>query len=142
MFTFKWYWPMEILGLVEDLSEVYNDGTTYSVSAKCGEVYGWMLCGFMVFSFVLGFAMRLLSKKEKMNSVKYISIVYFLYAIFLAVGIGPYIELYPQGSGFIDLSAIENLFDGIYMALCGVLLILGGKIARWIKQKIVKKDKT
>ena len=35
----KWYWPMEMLGLVENISAEYNDGYThYQVSTLCAQV--------------------------------------------------------------------------------------------------------
>ncbi len=142
MINIRWYLPMELLGLVKDVSGEYNDGTTYTVSAKCDDVLLWMVVGFMAFCLVFGVLMALMKGQRGMKAVKVFSAVLIVYAVLLAVGIGPYVELYPQGAGFIDLSTIEHIVDGIYMALCAGLMFFGGKTALWIKNKNVNKDKT
>ncbi len=139
MINIKWYWPMELLGLVEDVSEKYNDGTTYIVSSKCGDVFMWMLVGFVLFCVVCGMIMTAI--KKDLKAVKIFSTILILYAVFLAVGIGPYIQLYPQGAGFIDFSAIEHIIDGVYMLFCALMAYLGGKIVLKSK-RIVDKGKT
>ena len=52
----KWYWPMEILGLVKDLTGEYNDGYThYEVSRRCDELMKILLWGLFPALFLLGF---------------------------------------------------------------------------------------
>ena len=52
----KWYWPMEILGLVKDLTGEYNDGYThYEVSRRCDELMKILLLGLFPALFLLGF---------------------------------------------------------------------------------------
>ncbi len=141
MINIKWYRPMEILGLVEDVTEKYNDGTTYVVSAKCDDAFMWMTIIFMAFCFVAGILLTAFSKTKDLKPAKTLSAVLLIYAVLLAVGIGPYFELYPQGAGFVDLSVIEHIIDGIYMAVCALWTYLGGKSVL-ITMKIVNKNKT
>ena len=55
----KWYWPMEILGLVKDLTGEYNDGYThYEVSRRCDELMKILLWGLFPALFLLGFLAR------------------------------------------------------------------------------------
>ncbi|MBR6801648.1 MAG: hypothetical protein IKM61_07855 [Eubacteriaceae bacterium] len=139
--TIKWYFPMEVLGLVEDVSEKYNDGTTYVVSAKCADVFLWMLGGFILMCFTAGIILTLISKTKTSKAARTVSLILLLYAVLLAVGVGPYFQLYPQGAGFVDFSVIEHILDGIYMGICALSVYLGSKIVL-ITGKIVNKNKT
>ena len=52
----KWYWPMELLGLVKDISGEYNDGWThYQVSRMCDTVMKYLIFGLIPVLFLLGF---------------------------------------------------------------------------------------
>ena len=52
----KWYWPMEMLGFVENISAEYQDGYIhYSVSGSCDTVMMWLLLGLFPLLFLFGF---------------------------------------------------------------------------------------
>ena len=124
----NWYAPAKWLGLVKDISHEYNDGFThYTVSAQAGDIFAYLTLSLLPLLFVAGIFMGS-RQKEKAIRIGIISLL--IYAVLLAVGIGPYVQLYPQGSGFIDLSAIEHLIEGIYTALLAVSLYLGGRLGR------------
>ena len=63
------------------------------------------------------------------------SIILLVYAVLLAVGIGPYIEFYPQGAGFLDFSTLEYIIDGIYVGILALMLFLGGKVDTWMDKR-------
>ncbi len=68
----KWYWPMEILGLVKDLTGEYNDGYThYEVSRRCDELMKILLWGLFPALFLLGFlARRCLARADRTHSAR------------------------------------------------------------------------
>ena len=60
----KWYWPMEMLGFVENISAEYQDGYIhYSVSGACDTVMLWFLLGLFPLLFLFGFLTRRLSAR-------------------------------------------------------------------------------
>lgn len=60
----KWYWPMEMLGFVENISAEYQDGYIhYSVSGSCDTVMMWLLLGLFPLLFLFGFLTRRLSAR-------------------------------------------------------------------------------
>lgn len=61
--------------------------------------------------------------------------VLMIYAVLLAVGIGPYIEFYPQTGGFLDLSVLAHIMDGIFFAFLALMLFLGGKAGNRLGQR-------
>ena len=127
----KWYWPAKMLGLVKDISHEYNDGAIHtSVSAKAGDIFFCLHLALPVVLFLLGlmitFFIRDKSKKSIIKKVFNILIIILLvYAVFLAVGIAPYLEFYPRGGGFIDLTVFENMIRGTYTAITAFALWLG-----------------
>ena len=128
----KWYWLAEQLNLVRDVRHLYNDGTAYEVSLKAGDVFMALTLSLIPILFLAGFLIRFLSARRGREGVgKNIVLVgiavLMIYAVLLAVGIGPYIKFYPQSGGFIDLSFIEHIIEGIYCAFLALLLFLGGK---------------
>lgn len=131
---FEWYWPAKQMGFVKDISEQYNDGVRHlQVSSKVGDVFMMLTFSLIPLCFIIGFLIRwILGRKRKNDLAKKfiwgIGGVMFVYAILLAVGIGPYIEFYPKGSGFLDLSVIEHIIEGIYCGFLVLILLLGGKI--------------
>ena len=124
----KWYAPAKWLGLVKDISHTYNDGYThYTVSAQTGDIFAYLTLSLLPLLFVIGVLMGF---RRKERAIRMGVILLLVYGLLLAVGIGPYIELYPQGSGFIALSALEHFIEGIYTALLALSLYLGGRLGR------------
>ena len=112
----KWYLPAKLLGLVEDISYQYNDGYTHHiVSARTGDVFLTFFLALIPILFLTGFLL--------------------LYALTSAVGLGPYIQFYPQSAGFLDLSLLEHIVQGLYCALLALSLFLGGKLAARLSRR-------
>ena len=129
----KWYAPAKWLGLMEDLTHQYNDGYThYTVSAKANDVFAYLTLSLLPLLFVIGVLMGF---RRKERAIRMGVILLLVYGLLLTVGIGPYIQLYPQGSGFIDLSALEHFIEGIYTALLALSLYLGGRLGRKCKKQ-------
>ncbi len=129
----KWYAPAQWLGLVEDISHQYNDGFThYTVSSQANEVFTYLTLSLLPLLFLTGLLLR---RKCSQKPLRIAVTVLLIYAVLLAVGIGPYVLLYPQGSGFIDLSALEHLIEGIYCALLALSLYLGGRLGNRLPAK-------
>ncbi len=124
----KWYGLAKLLGLVEDISSQYNDGYIHhSVSSKTGDVFTALTLSLIPLLFLAGFLLG--RRKDRGQRPLRIAIILLLvYAVLLAVGVGPYIQFYPQSVGFIDLSALEHIVDGIYTALLALCLYLGGRL--------------
>ena len=138
--TIKWYWPAEMLGLVKNISHEYNDGGTYwSVAANTGDVFLTLLLSMIAVMFFVGFLIHFVYR-VKQNTVRgekivlIAVIILLVYAILLAVGIGPYIQFYPQGAGFLDFSTIEHIIDGIYVGLLALMLFVGSKADAWMSK--------
>ena len=141
--TIKWYWPAEMLGLVKNISHEYNDGGTYwSVAGNTGDVFLTLMLSMFAVMFFAGFLMHFIYR-VKQNALRGEKIVFsamivlLVYAILLAVGIGPYIQFYPQSAGFLDFSTIEHIIDGIYVGLLALMLYLGSKADTWMSKKQV-----
>ena len=136
----KWYAPAQWLGLVEDISHEYNDGFThYTVSVKANDVFACLTLSLLPLLFLAGFLIRFLctrrGKAHMGHAVRVAAGILLIYAVLLAVGIGPYIQFYPQSSGFLDFSTLEHIVDGVYCALLGPSLYLGGKLGNRIGRK-------
>lgn len=129
----KWYWLAMRLGLVEDLSAVSANGETWAVSAKADEVFLAMRLGIFLLLLLGGFALgRFCASRTPMR----IGVgILLTYALTLAVGIGPYIEFYPTGGGFFDLSVLEHILSGILCAAAACLFSLSGRLGRRIRTK-------
>ena len=141
--TIKWYWPAEMLGLVKNISHEYNDGGTYwSVAGNTGDVFLTLMLSMFGVMFFAGFLLHFIYR-VKQNALRGEKIVFsamivlLVYAILLAVGIGPYIQFYPQSAGFLDFSTIEHIIDGIYVGLLALMLNLGSKADTWMSKKQV-----
>ena len=141
--TIKWYWPAEMLGLVKNISHEYNDGGTYwSVAGNTGDVFLTLMLSMFGVMFFAGFLLHFIYR-VKQNALRGEKIVFsamivlLVYAILLAVGIGPYIQFYPQSAGFLDFSTIEHIIDGIYVGLLALMLYLGSKADRLMSEKQV-----
>ena len=136
----KWYWPAEQLGLVQDISHLYNDGHTYyQVSAQADEVFFTFTLLLLPTLFFLGtfITMFTTGKPYYQTAQKILSLftwLLLLYSLLLATGIGPYIIFYPQGSGFIDLSTLEHIIEGGYCALLSLCLFLGRRLGHRISK--------
>lgn len=126
----KWYAPAKWLGLMEDLTHQYNDGYThYTVSAKANDVFAYLTLSLTPIFFLLGFLIgRRYGAETGRHSIRITISLLLVYGVLLATGVGPYIQFYPQSSGFLDLSALEHLVDGIYCALLALCIHLGGKL--------------
>ena len=141
--TIKWYWPAEMLGLVKNISHEYNDGGTYwSVAGNTGDVFLTLMLSMFGVMFFAGFLLHYIYR-VKQNALRGEKIVFsamivlLVYAILLAVGVGPYIQFYPQSAGFLDFSTIEHIIDGIYVGLLALMLYLGSKADTWMSKKQV-----
>ena len=141
--TIKWYWPAEMLGLVKNISHEYNDGGTYwSVAGNTGDVFLTLMLSMFGVMFFAGFLLHFIYR-VKQNALRGEKIVFsamivlLVYAILLAVGVGPYIQFYPQSAGFLDFSTIEHIIDGIYVGLLALMLYLGSKADTWMNKKQV-----
>lgn len=125
----KWYGLAETLGLVEDIAYRYNDGYThYRVSARADEVFSALTFSLIPLLFLAGFLLRRFGGRKCAKAVRVGVILLLVYAVLLAVGIGPYIQLYPRSGGFLDFSTLEHIIEGIYCALLALCLQLGGKL--------------
>ena len=127
----KWYWPAKMLGLIKDVSLEYNDGFEHiSVSAKAGEVF---FCFYIAVPFILftaGFVIAFLNRKKSIEKTvrktfNAVIAIFLIYAFLLAVGVAPYLQFYPQGGGFINLTVFENIVRGLYVAISAFALWLG-----------------
>ena len=133
----KWYWPMEMLGLVVANPE---PGISYRVSSKCEDLVAALLTVMPVFWFTLALGVTLilarLGKGGGARSLRRVgTLALLVYALLLTVGIGPYIQLYPQGSGFLDLSALAHFLGGIRCCFDALGFWLGGKLGEKIATK-------
>ncbi len=141
--TIKWYWPAEMLGLVKNISHEYNDGGTYwSVAGNTGDVFLTLMLSMFGVMFFAGFLLHFIYrvKQNALRGEKIVlsaMIVLLVYAILLAVGVGPYIQFYPQSAGFLDFSTIEHIIDGVYVGLLALMLYLGSKADTWMSKKQV-----
>jgi len=139
--TIKWYGLAQLLGLVKNVSHEYNDGYTHwSVVANTGDVFLTILLSFIAVMFFVGYLIHFIYrvKQNPLRGEKIVltgSIILLVYAILLAVGIGPYIEFYPQGAGFLDFSTLEHIIDGIYVGILALMLFLGGKVDTWMDKR-------
>ena len=136
----KWYWLAQMLGYVKDIRYL-GGGYTYEVSAKVGEFFLMLYLLLFPVMFITGFLLCFFSYQRKGERafslvIRYGVVMLLLYAVMLAVGIGPYIEFYPQSAGFIDLSILEHLLDGIGCALLALSLFLGGKAGKALARRI------
>ena len=138
--TIKWYWPAEMLGLVKNISHEYNDGGIYwSVAGNTGDVFLTLMLSMFGVMFFAGFLLHFIYR-VKQNALRGEKIVFsamivlLVYAILLAVGVGPYIQFYPQSAGFLDFSTIEHIIDGIYVGLLALMLYLGSKADTWMSK--------
>ena len=140
--TIKWYWPAEMLGLVKNISHEYNDGGTYwSVAGNTDDVFFTLLLSMIPALFFVGFLLHFVYRVKQNTArgetiVLIGAIILLVYAILLAVGIGPYIQFYPQGAGFLDFSTIEHIIDGIYVGILALALYLGAKADKLMSRKI------
>ena len=141
--TIKWYWPAEMLGLVKNISHEYNDGGTYwSVAGNTDDVFLTLMLSMFGVMFFAGFLLHFIYR-VKQNALRGEKIVFsamivlLVYAILLAVGVGPYIQFYPQSAGFLDFSTIEHIIDGIYVGFLALMLYLGSKADTWMSKKQV-----
>ena len=141
--TIKWYWPAEMLGLVKNISHEYNDGGTYwSVAGNTDDVFLTLMLSMFGVMFFAGFLLHFIYR-VKQNALRGEKIVFsamivlLVYAILLAVGVGPYIQFYPQSAGFLDFSTIEHIIDGIYVGLLALMLYLGSEADTWMSKKQV-----
>lgn len=137
----KWYWLAEQLELVKNTSHLYNDGHTYyEVSARVGDFFQALIISVIFVLFSLGFLIcffTTLKRREKTGKliVRWCVAVLLVYALLLAIGVGPYIQFYPQGSGFLDFSILEHILEGLYFAFLALIMFLGGRLGQFIARK-------
>lgn len=139
--TIKWYGLAELLGLVKNISHEYNDGGTYwSVASNTGDVFLTILLSMIPVMFFIGYLLHFIyrSKQNAQKGEKVVlgcTIMLLIYAVLLAVGVGPYIQFYPQGAGFLDFSTIEHIMDGIYVGILALMVFLGGKVDKRMSRR-------
>lgn len=139
--TIKWYWLAELMGLVKNVSNEYNDGFTHwQVSANAGEVFLTLVLSMIPVMFFLGYLIHFIYrvKQNPQKGEQYVlicTVALLIYAVLLAVGVGPYIQFYPQSAGFLDFSTIEHIIDGIYTAILALMVFLGGKADTWMSKR-------
>ena len=132
----KWYWPMELLGLVENITAEYNDGYThYQVSALCAQVLLYALLALRPLLVLLGVLIRWLTVRAGRPAagiwlVRGGVALLLVYALLLAAGTGPYLQLYPCGGGFLSLDTLDHLLQGGCCAVLALALYLGGRLGR------------
>lgn len=132
----EWYWPMEMLGLVKNISAEYNDGYThYQVSAHCAQVLLYALLALIPLLFLLGvLAQRLTDRAGRPAAGTWLVrggvVLLLIYALLLATGTGPYLRLYPRGGSFLSFDTLEHLVQGGYCAVLALALLLGGRLGR------------
>ena len=130
----KWYWPMELLGLVKNISAEYNDGYThYQVSSSCAQVLMYTFLALLPLLFLLGFLVRRLTGRAGRGAVgvwlvRGGVILLLVYAMLLATGTGPYVQLYPSGGSFLSFDTLEHILEGAYCALLALALFLGSRV--------------
>lgn len=138
--TIKWYVLAEMLGLVKKISGEYNDGSVHwSVAANTGEIFFTLHLMLIPVLFFVGYLIHFVYRAKQMpdkgeKMVLIATMIVLAYAVSLAVGIGPYIQFYPQGGGFLDLHALEHMADGIYVGVLALMVFLGGKTDRWMSK--------
>ena len=94
---------MELLGLVENITAEYNDGYThYQVSALCAQVLLYALLVLLPLLVLLGFLLRWITVRAGRPAVGIWLVrggvaLLLVYALLLAAGTGPYLQLYPCG---------------------------------------------
>lgn len=139
--TIKWYGLAELLGLVKNISHEYNDGGVYwSVAGNTGDVFFTLMMSLIAVMFFVGFLIHFVYRVKQnpqkgANVVRICTVVLLIYAVLLAVGIGPYIQFYPQGGGFLDFSTLEHIIDGIYVAILALMVFLGGKVDKRMSRR-------
>ncbi len=137
----KWYGFAELLGLVKNVSAEYNDGAVHwQVSSAAGDVFFAFAMSIIPVMFFLGFLIHFIYrvKQNPQTGSKWVligTLVLLAYALMLMVGIGPYIQFYPQGGGFLDLSVLEHMVEGAYMAVLALTLFLGCKTSEWAMKR-------
>ena len=137
----KWYWPAEMLGLVEDVTHLYpGQGICYEVSAKTDEVFAAFALGMMPFLMIAGALwMICFVRKNKehigQKRLHMVAMILVGYGVLSVIGVGPYIQFYPSGGGFIDFSFLEHLAQGVYLGILAGCLWLGGKLGKFYMGK-------
>lgn len=125
----RFYAIAEALGLLTDLRELPGD-ETWQVSVKADEVFFWLGFGVTLILFAAAFALGMAGKRHWLRPVV---VILAIYALTLAVGIGPYVKFYPTGGSFIDLSVIEHILEGILMGLRALVVWLCGKLGQKLR---------
>jgi len=137
----KCYWFAEMLGLVKDVTHLYPEqGICYEVAAKTDEIFAVFTLGMMPLLVIVGFLLMIyFVRKNKEYLGKKISkimmIVLLIYGALSAIGVGPYIQFYPSGGGFLDFSLLEHIVQGIYLVILTGCLWLGNKLGKFYMRK-------
>ena len=130
----KWYALAEWLGLMEDLS-AGNGSTLYTVSAKADDFFETAFFSLIPLLFLTGFLLNfLLCHRRRLSRAVTLTRwgvgVLLVYAVLLAIGVGPYIQFYPHSVGFVDFSVLEHALSGLYCAFLALLFFWGGRLGR------------
>ena len=127
----KWYGLAQWLGLVEDIAYQYNDGYThYRVSGRTGDVFSALTLSLIPLLLIAGFLLRRFAGETGRKIIKAGGVLLLIYAVLLAVGVGPYFILYPKGGGFLDFTTLEHIVTGIYTALLALCLHISGRFGK------------
>ena len=144
----KWYWLAEQMGLVSDLTAQYNDGAIhYRVSAQADEVFAALFLSLIPFLFLFSLvSCFLLCRMGRSDQGRYFSnipaILLCVYGVLLSFGAAPYLQFYPQSSGFLSLDTLENIIRGLYCSLLAFSLFLGGKTGRFLAFHCTKRTES
>jgi len=131
--TIQWYAPAQWLGLVRDISEL-SDGSAWEVSRRCSEVFTGIQIALVIALFLSAFLLRLLCTKPCGKQIVYWGCgMLGLYALFLGIGVGPYLELYPHSAGFLDMNALEHAVSGLLCAAIAGTTFLCGSLGNTIR---------
>lgn len=130
----RWYWLAERLGYYTD----YGDGMgAVDIDSARGMV---LFCAlfFTLLLFVSCFVLRRFGGRRSVYTLRAVISVLLVVGLLKAVGIGPYVYLYPlqRSSGFIDLSEIENIAEGVLYALFALVAWLGGRLGQRLKRTV------
>lgn len=132
MIRIRFYQLSIWLGLLREGTPEDGPETTWVVSAKAGTVYERLYLALPAALLLLSFLHRRFlirsGGKECGKTFYRILICLFgLYAVFGAVGIGPYFSFYPTSS--ISFDFLEYLFTGFYRAILLLMVWTGNKLA-------------
>ena len=136
----EWYWPAEVLGLVTRLTpQPDNDYARYQVSSRADEVFLLLFLSLIPLLFLAGMWIRCAASRRGPALIRAFSLILLFLGLLQAVGVGPYIQFYPQSGGFVDFSVIEHILSGLYCAGLALSLLLGSCFGLFLRNNCKKR---